>query len=159
MVCGLGKTRHIYSAGGPVRVRWLEWLRRMHVARILSTLAVVLCVYGRGYWILGFPFILISSDNMLQGLWTNGDCQYFGFHSSHASLLVPTHTCVLVSMLFDSSSFERYTTIVLSPSWMHVSRWLVSVFIVFSKRLADFLKILQFCTIPTWIKSGFLHGN
>ena len=41
----------------------------------------------------------------------------------------------------------------------HATRWLASVHIVFLKRLADFLKNMKICTIPTWIKFSFLRRN
>ena len=42
---------------------------------------------------------------------------------------------------------------------VHGTRWLVSVHIVFLKRLADFLKNMKICTIPTWRKFSFLRRN
>ena len=42
---------------------------------------------------------------------------------------------------------------------MHATRWLASVHIVFLKRLADFLKNMKICTIPTWRKFSFLRRN
>ena len=53
----------------------------------------------------------------------------------------------------------KFKSAVLGIPGMHVTRWLASVLIVFLKRLADFMKNMKFCTIPTWPKFNFLHRN
>ena len=58
-----------------------------------------------------------------------------------------------------SSQIQKCTVIGRVISGMHTARWLVSMLIVFLKRLADFMKKLKFCTIPTWTTFTFLHRN
>ena len=60
-----------------------------------------------------------------------------------------------------STSFMalKFKSAVLGIPGMHVTRWLASVLIAFLKRLADFMKNMIFCTIPTWPKFNFLHRN
>ena len=61
--------------------------------------------------------------------------------------------------IIHSSQIQKCTVIGLDIPRTHATRWLASVLIVFPKRLADFMKKMKFCTIPTWTKSSFLHRN
>ena len=61
--------------------------------------------------------------------------------------------------IIHSSQIQKCTVIGLGVPEIHTTRWLASVLIVFLKRLADFMKKMKCCTIPTWPKFNFLHRN
>ena len=57
------------------------------------------------------------------------------------------------------SQIQKCTVVGRGIPGIHATCWLASVLIVFLKRLADFMKKMKFCTIPTWAKFTFLHRN
>ena len=57
------------------------------------------------------------------------------------------------------SKIQKCTVVGCGIPGVNTTRWLASVLIVFLKRLADFMKKMKFCTIPTWAKFTFLHRN
>ena len=61
--------------------------------------------------------------------------------------------------IIHGSQVQKCTVVVRGIPGIHATRWLASVLIVFLKRLADFMKNMKFCTIPTWTKFTFLHRN
>ena len=78
------------------------------------------------------------------------------------SLFVPVILCSrFANRAFLSTSFMdlKFKIAVLGIPGMHATRWLDGVLIVFLKRLADFMKKIKLCTIPTWTRFSFLHRN
>ena len=57
------------------------------------------------------------------------------------------------------SQIQKCTVVGRGIPGIHTTCWLANVLIVFLKRLADFMKKMRFCTIPTWAKFTFLHRN
>ena len=66
----------------------------------------------------------------------------------------------VLSISFEAFSLKSVLHVnVLHGPGTHATRWLASVHIVFLKCLADFLKNMKICTIPTWKKFSFLRRN
>ena len=90
---------------------------------------------------------------MLKGLNVDRDSQNF--------IVCPS--CLMLQIFnraYLSTSFMalKFKIAVLGIPGMHATRWLDGVLIVFLKRLADFMKKMKFCTIPTWKNSIFYIG-
>ena len=100
---------------------------------------------------------LVSSYDMLQGVPTDRASQKFIMYPCYLTLEV-CRTCVSLRIIH-SSQIQKCTVIGLGIPEMHTSRWIASVLIVFLERLADFMKKVKFCTIPTWTTFSFLHRN
>ena len=100
---------------------------------------------------------LVSSHDKLQGVHTD--------RSSENSIVCPSYLMLQVCQpcislhIIHSSQIQKCTVLGLGIPRTHGTRWLASVLIVFPKRLADFMKKMKFCTIPTWTKFSFLHRN
>ena len=94
---------------------------------------------------------------MLQGVHVARVSQNFIVCPSYLMLQV-CQPCISLHITH-SSQIQKCTVIGRVISGMHTARWLVSMLIVFLKRLADFMKKLKFCTIPTWTTFTFLHRN
>ena len=100
---------------------------------------------------------LASSHDMLPGVPTDRASQKFIFCPSYLTLQV-CRPCVSLRIIH-SSQIQKCTVIGLGIPEMHTTHWIASVLIVFLERLADFMKKMKFCTIPTWTKFSFLHRN
>ena len=103
---------------------------------------------------MGHVLTLVSSHGMLKGLNVDRDSQNF--------IVCPS--CLMLQIFnraYLSTSFMalKFKIAVLGIPGMHATRWLDGVLIVFLKRLADFMKKMKCCTIPTWKKFNFLHRN
>ena len=106
---------------------------------------------------LGDCPILISFHDMLPGVHTDRTSQNFIVCPSYLLLQV-CQPCISFHIIH-SSQIQKCTVIGLVIPGMHATRWLASVLIVFPKRLADFIKNMKICTIPTLTQFSFLHGN
>ena len=104
---------------------------------------------------LGDCPILISFHDMLPGVHTDRTSQNFIVCPSYLLLQV-CQPCISFHIIH-SSQIQKCTVIGLGIPETHTTRWFASVLIVFLKRLADFMKKMEFCTIPTWTKLSFLH--
>ena len=94
---------------------------------------------------------------MLQGVHMDRTSQNFTVCPSYLMLQV-CQPCI--SLHIDhGSQIQKCTVVDRGIPGIHATRWLASVLIVFLKRLADFMKKMKFCTIPTWTKFSFLHRN
>ena len=105
---------------------------------------------------LGDRPTLVSSHDMLQGVPTDRPSQNFTVCPSYLTLQV-CRPCVSLRIIH-RSQIQKCTAIGLGIPEMHTTRWIASVLIVFLERLADFMKAMKFCTIPTWKKSVFYIG-
>ena len=105
---------------------------------------------------LGDCPILVSSHDMLPGVHTDRTSQNFIVCPSYL-MRQGRHPCISLRTIH-SSKIQKFTFICLGIPGTHATRWLASVLIVFLKRLADFMKKMKFCTIPTWKNSIFYIG-
>ena len=65
-----------------------------------------------------------------------------------------------ISLQIDhGSKIQKCTVVGRGIPGIHTTCWLANVLIVFLKRLADFMKKMKSCTIPTRTKFTFLHRN
>ena len=100
---------------------------------------------------------LVSSYGMLKGVHVARVSQNFIGCPIYLTLQV-CQPCISLHIIH-GSQIQKYTIVGRGIPGMHATRWLASVLIVFLKRLADFMKKIKFCTIPTWTKFTFLHRN
>ena len=129
-----------------------KWLNRK-----LNNVDHVCCRLHTWMQMLGDRPTLVSSHDMLQGVHTD--------RASQNAIVCPSYLmhqvcqpCISLHIIH-SSEIQKCTVIGVGIPEMHATRWLASVLIVFLKRLADFMKKMKICTIPTWTKFSFLHRN
>ena len=106
---------------------------------------------------LGLHPTLVSSHDMLQGVHTDRVSQNFSV--CHSYFMLQACQPHISLHIIHSSQIQKCTVICLGMPGTHATRWLASVLIVFLKRLADFMKKIKLCTIPTWTRFSFLHRN
>ena len=100
---------------------------------------------------------LVSSHGMLQGVPVDRISQSFIVCPIYLMLQV-CQPCISLRIIH-GSQVQKCIVVVRGIPGIHATRWLASVLIVFLKRLADFMKNMKFCTIPTWTEFTFLHRN
>ena len=105
---------------------------------------------------LGHHPILVSSHDMLQRVHTHRASQNFSV--CHSYFMLQACQPRISLHIIHSSQIQKCTVIGLGIPEKHITRWLASVLIVFLKRLADFMKKMKCCTIPTWKDSIFYIG-
>ena len=91
---------------------------------------------------------LVSSHGMLQGVPVDRISQIFIVYPIYLMLQV-CQPCIFLRIIH-GSQVQKCIVVVRGIPGIHATRWLASVLIVFLKRLADFMKNMKFCTIPTW---------
>ena len=100
-------------------------------------------------WLFGHCPTLVSSHDVLRGVHMDRASQNF---IGCPSYLMPQLCQPCISLhIIHSSQIQKCTVIGLGVPEIHTTRWLASVLIVFPKRLADFMKKLNFVL--------FLHGQ
>ena len=105
---------------------------------------------------LGDRPTLVSSHDILEGVHTDRAGQNFIVCPSYLMLQV-CQPCISLHIIC-SSQIQKCTVIGLGIPGTHATLWLASLLIVFLKRLADFMKNMKICTIPTWTNSVFYIG-